>query len=193
MKVILKEKVKSLGNIGEIVDVSPGYARNYLFPKSLGVSANENNKKRLVNLQRSLTKKITGEKTSAQETAKKLQSMELEFFKKVGSNGKLFGSVSTDDLSRELLTKGIEIEKRLISLKNSIKTAGTFEAKAKIFSGIEATFLVKVTMDPKQALELKKKSSIDEEKEKNAVKKQKKKQKVKEQQETQESALKDKD
>ena len=160
MKVILRERVKSLGNVGEVVDVSPGYARNYLFPKKFGVLANENNKKQLVNLQKSLTKKVTEEKGLAQETAKKFQGVELNFFKKIGGSGKMFGSITTEDLSRELLTKGIEIERRLISLKRPIKTAGSFEAKVKLFSGVEATFFVKVSMEPKQALELKEATSI---------------------------------
>ena len=159
MKVILREKVKSLGNVGEIVDVSAGYARNYLFPKALGVLASKNNEKELANLKKVLAKKIDEEKETAQGTAKKLQDLELEFFRKVGASGKLFGSVSIGDISRELSTQNIDVEKRFISLKKTIKTTGLYEAKVKLFGGVEEVFKVKVTMDPKQALEQKEASS----------------------------------
>ena len=156
MKVILTEKVPTLGNIGEIVNVSAGYARNYLVPNRLAMVADDANKKLLSAQQKSLAKKVKGQRDAATELKKKLEGVTLELIKKVGASGKLFGTVTTSELSKELETKGFDVERRLIHLESPIKGLGTFNAKAKLFQDIEATFKVKVAIDPKQAEELKK-------------------------------------
>lgn len=155
MKVILKEKVPTLGNIGEIVNVSAGHARNYLVPNGLAMVADEGNKKQLVAQQKSLAKKIKSQKDAALDLKKKVEGITLELIKKVGASGKLFGTVTSAELSKELEAKGIHVERRLIHLESPIKGLGVFNAKAKIFQDVEATFKVKVAIDPKQAEELK--------------------------------------
>ena len=164
MKIILTEKVASLGNVGEIVNVSPGYARNYLIPKALGIVADENNKKQLDHHKKTLAAKVTEGRQAAEETAKKIGAMELEFVKKVGVNGKIFGNVTSGQLSRELTDRGIGVEKRLITLDKPIKSLGSFMARVKLFEGVEAELAIKVVMDPTQVVEQKKADSLSKDK-----------------------------
>lgn len=155
MKVILTEKVPTLGNIGEIVNVSAGHARNYLVPNGLAMVADESNKRLLAAQQKSLGKKIKAQRDAALEMKKKIEGMTLDLIKKVGASGKLFGTVTNAELSKELENRGVTVERRLIHLESPIKGLGTFTAKAKIFQDVEATFKIKVSIDPKQAEELK--------------------------------------
>ena len=155
MKVILTEKVPALGNIGDIVNVSAGHARNYLVPNGFAMVADESNKRLLAAQQKSLGKKIKAQKDAALEIKKKVEGMTIELIKKVGASGKLFGTVTNAELSKELENKGVLVERRLIHLEAPIKGLGLFNAKAKIFQDVEASFKVKVSIDPKQAEELK--------------------------------------
>lgn len=155
MKVILTEKVPTLGNIGEIVNVSAGHARNYLVPNGFAMVADEGNKRLLAAQQKSLGKKIQAQRDAANDTKKKIEGVTIELIKKVGASGKLFGTVTNAELSKELENRGITVERRLIHLDAPIKGLGVFTAKAKIFQDIEATFKIKVAIDPKQAEELK--------------------------------------
>jgi large subunit ribosomal protein L9 len=98
------------------------------------------------------------QKSEAQAVAKKLNGTKLELIKKVGSNGRLFGTVTTVELSKELAAKGIEVERRILSVDNPIKSVGTYTVTAKLFTDVEANFTVKVDMDPKQAEEIKAKA-----------------------------------
>lgn len=157
MKVILTEKVKSLGSVGEIVNVSAGYARNNLIPAKKAKLADASNAKQMADYQKMLAKKVAEEKAEAEALAKKLNGTVVSLVKKVGGNGRLFGTVTNVELSKELEKQDIIIERRLINVDTPIKTLGEFEMTAKLFSGVEATFKVKVEMDPKQVEELKKK------------------------------------
>lgn len=157
MKVILTERVKTLGNVGEIVNVSQGYARNYLLPNSFAVLADDSNTKQLNHQQKVLAKKMEEQKATAVAGAKKVEGMTLEFVRRVAGSGKLFGTVSNLEISKELEAQGIEVEKRMIVVPNPIKAIGTFDATAKLFEGVEASFKVNVTLDPAQAEEMKKK------------------------------------
>jgi len=166
MKVILTEKVPTLGNVGEIVNISAGYARNFIIPNKLGVVADEGNKNALANQQKALAKKVAEQKAEAEATKKKIAGLSLEFVKKVGANGKLFGAITTQDLANELANKGIEVERRLITVNNAIKAIGSYTAKVKLFQGVDAEFKIKVVMDPAQAEELKAKQAAAEKRKK---------------------------
>lgn len=157
MKVILTNNVKSLGSVGEIVNVSQGFGRNFLIPNRLAVLADESNKKQIEDHQKRLAKKVAEQKAEAQELAKKLNGLTLELIKKIGGNGRLFGTVTNTELAAKLSEQGVEVERRLITIENPIKTLGTFQITAKLFKDVSATFNVKVEIDPKQAEELKKK------------------------------------
>jgi large subunit ribosomal protein L9 len=156
MKVILIEKVKALGTIGEIVNVSAGFARNFLFPKKMAILADEKNSNVLKDKQKALAKKISAEKSEAEALKKKLEGLTLELIKKVGANGRLFGAVTTAEIAKELENKGVHLERRLIHIEGSIKALGTYEVKAKLFHDVTATFKVKVAIDAAMAEELKK-------------------------------------
>ncbi len=163
MKVILKERVPTLGNVGDILNVSQGYARNYLIPKKLAIVADYNNERVLEHNKRILSSKIKEEKKLAIEVKKKLESVNLQLERRVGPNGRLYGTVSTMDLSKELKKNNFDIEKRIISLPKPIKTLGEFDANVKLFSDIEASFKVTVnkdeSIDDHQELSDKKKKS----------------------------------
>lgn len=158
MKVILTEKVASLGNVGEVVNVSAGHARNFLFPQNKAVLADESNKAQMEHYNKMLGKKVAEEKGAAESVKKQLDGLNMDLIRKVGSNGKLFGAITTTELSKLLSEKGIEVEKRVLTVDNPIKSVGTYNVTAKLFHGVEAAFTVKVEMDPKQAEELKKKA-----------------------------------
>ena len=157
MKVILTERVNTLGNIGEIVNVSAGYGRNYLIPNSFAVLADEANTKQLNHQQKVLAKKMTEERNAAATAAKTIEGQTLEFVRRVAGSGKLFGTVSNLEIAKQLSTDELAIEKRMIVVTNPIKALGTFEMKARLFDGVEASFKVNVTLDPAQAEEMKKK------------------------------------
>lgn len=157
MKVILLEKVKSLGNIGEIVTVAEGFARNFLLPRKFALVADAKNSNVLKDKQKALGKKVAEEKNAAESIKKKLEGTTIEMIKKVGLNGKIFGSVTSQDVSAELEKKGIHVERRLITIEGTVKSLGTYDAKAKLFgSDVIANFKVKVSIDAAQAEELKK-------------------------------------
>ena len=155
MKVILTNRVKSLGGVGEIVNVSAGHARNYLIPNKLAKLADEGNEKQMEDYQKMLGKKVAEELATAEAISKKLSKTTVTVIKKVGGNGSLFGTVTNTELAKALEEQDIVIERRLITIETPIKTTGTFDITARIFKGVEATFKVEVKMDPKQAEEMK--------------------------------------
>lgn len=157
MKVILTEKVPALGSVGEMVNVSPGYGRNFLIPNRKAVIADAGNKKQAEHQKRALAKKIDAEKLEASELKKAVDSVVLTMVKKVGGNGNLFGTVTSTEVSKALKELGHDVEKRVITFVTPIKTLGEFVVNAKLFSDVVAEFKVKVEIDPKQAEELKKK------------------------------------
>lgn len=162
MRLILTEKVKSLGDIGEFVNVTPGYARNYLLPQKLALLADEGNTKAIENQQRRLAKKIEEYKNEALALKSKIDSLKIEMVKKVGSNGKLFGTVTNTELAKELQKHDIDVERRVIVIEDPIKGLGNFTVKVKLFSGVEGLLKVSVIMDPKQAEEIKQKQMASE-------------------------------
>jgi large subunit ribosomal protein L9 len=157
MKVILTERVKHLGNIGEIVKVSDGHGRNFLIPNKLAVLADDNSKQFVANKKKQLDKKIAEHRAGALELKSKIDGLVIEMTKRIGGNGKIFGNVSALDLSRELGNRGLDVEKRWIAIPNPIKSLGTFEVKVNMVSDVQAAFEVKVTMDEAQKVEIKEK------------------------------------
>ncbi|MCB9091912.1 MAG: 50S ribosomal protein L9 [Halobacteriovoraceae bacterium] len=157
MKVILNETVKDLGNVGEIHNVSAGYARNFLFPRNLATLADDSNTKALEDKKRALGRKIADEKNRAEDLKKKLEGVTVTVRKKVGGSGKLFGTVTTTEVSAELSKQDVDVEKRLIVIERPIKQLGQFEIQAKLFDDVVATFKVNVEMDAKQVAEEEKK------------------------------------
>lgn len=158
MKVILTEKVASLGNVGDIVNVSQGYGRNYLIPNNKAVLADEAHKKQVENQKRALANKVAAQKSDAEALATKVNGVSLTIEKRVAGSGALFGSVTAGELAHALRTEGLEVEKRNV-IAPAIKTLGEFKVQAELFAGVNAEFSVTVVMDPKQVIENEKKAA----------------------------------
>lgn len=128
MDVILLEKVQNLGDLGELVKVKPGYARNYLIPQGKATFATEESKAEFERRRKELEVAATERVQQAQQRAGQMQDLLVEITRKAGEEGKLFGSVSTVDISEAVAIKGIELEKSEIHLdEGSLKTVGEHE------------------------------------------------------------------
>ena len=144
MKLILKEDVDRLGQMGDLVEVKPGYARNFLLPKQLAAIATTRSVKLFEHEKRVISARIRKEKFAAEEKAKKIAALSLVIPVKVGEEGKLFGSVSAKDIAGAMLEAGIEIDKRKIILEKPIKEAGHFQVPVKVHHAVRTEVSVKV-------------------------------------------------
>lgn len=146
MKVVLLTDVKALGKKGELVNVSDGYARNFLFPKKLAKEADSQAMNELKNAEESRQYKIETDKKAANEAKAKLEGATVKITAKAGKNGKLFGSVTSKEISAAIKkTHGIDIDKRKITLDADIKAFGTYNAEIRLYSGIIANVKVSVS------------------------------------------------
>ena len=145
MKVILKEDVKGLGSKESLVNVSDGYARNYLIPRGLAVEATSVNMNVMKTKKEAEKSKKDRELAQAKELAEKLKNVEVVIKAKAGENGKLFGSITGKDIS-DYLKKNhkFDIDKKKIALSDSIKALGTYEAEVKLYSGVSTKLTVKI-------------------------------------------------
>lgn len=146
MKVILISDVKGLGKKGEVVNAKDGYARNFLIPKGLAKEATQGNLKVLNEQKTAKQRKAEEELKKARELAEKISKLTVEIQGKAGENGKLFGSITTNDISNSLKKQhNIKIDKRKIELDGgNIKSLGTTIAKVKIYPDVVAKLKVKV-------------------------------------------------
>ena len=144
MKVVLKQDVKGLGKKGELVNASDGYARNFLFPKNLAVEANAQNMSELKNREQAEKYRIATETAAAKANAEKISGKTIKLTAKAGANGKLFGSVTSKELSEKIADEfGIKVDKKKISC-DDIKQFGTYEFEVKLYTGISAKLFVMV-------------------------------------------------
>ncbi|MDD6021858.1 MAG: 50S ribosomal protein L9 [Acutalibacteraceae bacterium] len=144
MKVILKADVKGLGKKGQLVNASDGYARNFLFPKKLAAEANAQTMSELKNKEDAERYRIATEKAAAEKSAAKINGKTIRLTAKAGQNGKLFGSVTSKEVSDKLNKEfGINVDKRKIVMED-IKAFGTYEAEIKLYTGISARIYVNV-------------------------------------------------
>ena len=144
MKVILREDVQGVGNIGDVLEVARGYARNYLLPRNKAVEATGRNLKAVDHAKRVITEKAKKEKAEVEEYAKKVSATAVTITAQVGKDDKLFGSVTTKDIAEALAAKGIEVDKRKIHLDHPIKELGTTSVSIKLHSQVTATVSVTV-------------------------------------------------
>lgn len=144
MKVILKEDVKNIGNMGQIVDITDGFARNYLIPRGLAVEANVKNIKSLEHEKKVIQEKVKKIKISSQTLSDKLANMTLVIKAKAGEEGKLFGSVTTMDIAGQLKNEGFEIDKKKISLEEPIKRLGSYSVNIKLHADISTQINIQV-------------------------------------------------
>ena len=145
MKVILLSDIKGVGKKDQVVNVSDGYVRNFLFPKNMAVEANNDNMSKLKAKQDSNAFKKQQEKEEAQKVAEKLSSVVLKIPVKAGGNGKIFGGVSTKEIS-ELIEKNykIKVDKKKIELKETIKELGSRTINIKLYEGVIAKLKIDV-------------------------------------------------
>lgn len=137
MKVILLENIKNVGKKDEVINASDGYARNYLFPKKLAVEANTENMSKLKSRENADKYRKDQERKQAEEIAKKMQGIMLKVKVKAGENGKIFGGVTSKEISDELKKQyQIEVDKKKILLSENIKNLGMFVVDIKLYEGI---------------------------------------------------------
>lgn len=146
MKVILTQDVKGQGKKDQVIEVSDGYARNFLLPKKLAVPADNSALNDVKNKEASKQHKLDVEKAQAEATAEKLKSITVKFEYAAGPDKKLYGSVTAKDVAENLKKNyGIDIDKRKISLNENIKSFGSFTADVKLFTGVSGKINILVT------------------------------------------------
>lgn len=144
MKVILREDVKDVGNIGELLTVKDGYARNFLIPRGLALEANPKNVKALEHEKRKIQEKVKKAKSGAEEMAAKISAATVMIKAKVGEEEKLFGSVTAMDIAEALKKEGLDIDRKKITLDEPIKRLGNYTVSVKVHPEVSAQVTVQV-------------------------------------------------
>ncbi len=145
MKVILLQDIKGVGKKDEVINASDGYARNFLFPKKMAVPADEGNMARLQSKKDSQEYKKELERKDAKEVKCKIENIVLEIKVKAGENGKIFGGVTSKEISEELKNRySIQVDKKKIILKETIKTLGRFNIEIKLYEDIVANLVLQI-------------------------------------------------
>ena len=147
MDVILREDVQSLGKAGEMVRVKPGYGRNFLLPKGLAFEATEGNKKRIAAEAKARETRLAGEKAAASALAAKLGAATVALKGKAGEEGKLFGSITAQDIADGLAAQGLEVDRRRIELEHPIKTLGFHSVAVRLHPEVHAEVKVNVVAE----------------------------------------------
>jgi large subunit ribosomal protein L9 len=162
-KVLLREDVDDLGARGEIVRVRSGYARNYLLPRNLAVEATAGNVRSIEQERAALLKKEAKERSTAEAQSDQMRSLLLEFKRKAGEHGALYGSVTSMDLAEALKERGYEIDRHRIHLREPLKRLGEFNVPVRLHREVTIDLQVKVVpegeviighMTPEQEAEL---------------------------------------
>ena len=137
MEVILRQAVDNLGHPGDIVDVSSGYARNFLLPRGIAYEATPGNKKRIAQEKDSLESAENDRRSAAEVFAATIEPISLTFAARVGEEGKLFGSVTSGDIVAQLEAQGVHVEKRQIDLSEPIKALGVYKVGIKLHADVK--------------------------------------------------------
>ena len=171
-KVLLREDVDDLGARGEIVRVRAGYARNYLLPRNLAVEASAGNVKGIEAERAALLKKEAKERATAEAQSQQMGALELEFKRKAGEQGHLYGSVTSMDLAEALKERGYEIDRHRIHLREPLKRLGEYNVPVRLHREVTIDLKIRVApegevivghMTPEQEAEITKRPPADEE------------------------------
>lgn len=171
-KVLLREDVDDLGARGEIVRVRSGYARNYLLPRNLAVEASAGNVRAIEQERAALLKKEAKERSTAEAQSEQMRSLTLEFKRKAGEQGALYGSVTSMDLAEALKERGYEIDRHRIHLREPLKRLGEFTVPVRLHREVSIDLQVKVLpegevivghMTPEQEAEMNRRTQEQEE------------------------------
>ena len=137
MEVILRQSVDNVGQPGDIVKVSPGFARNYLLPRGLAYEATAGNRNRIAKEAARLEAAENERRGGARQLADKIEAVNLTFSARVGDEGKLFGSVTAADIAEQLVAHGIQVEKRMIDLHEPIKALGVYRIPVRLHADVK--------------------------------------------------------
>ena len=147
MKIILRQDHEKLGEAGNIINVKPGFARNFLIPQGIAMAASPQNKKRFENEKKQMNWRKEQEKRKAEELAKQLESVSCTITVQVGEEDKLFGSVTSQNIAESLAAQEYEIDKRKIQLEEPIKSLGIYSVPIKLHTDVEAKVKVWVVKE----------------------------------------------
>jgi large subunit ribosomal protein L9 len=136
MRVILCEEVSNLGTIGDIVNVKDGYARNYLLPRSLAVLASEGNTRQLNHQKRVLNNRKEKLLAEFRELAKKISKLTVSVTKQIGEEGRIFGTVTSQEIAEALAAQGLEVSRKKIRIVETINKVGTYTAEIKLHAEV---------------------------------------------------------
>ena len=145
MEVLLREDIENLGDRGQIVRVRLGYGRNYLLPRGLAVAATASNVRQIENERRVLSKREARERASAEASVKDFEGKQFTFERKVGEEGRLFGSVTALDIVHAIEAEGLKVERHRIRLKDPIKSIGEFDVPIRLHRDVVVTVKAIVT------------------------------------------------
>jgi large subunit ribosomal protein L9 len=147
MKLLLRQDYESLGVAGDVVNVKPGFARNYLIPKGYGMLATDKNVKRYENDQKQLHWLQEKEKRQSEELAKTLENVSCTITVQVGDEDKMFGSVTSQNITESLEAQGYTVDKRKVLLEEPIKSLGIYSVPIKLHADVEAKIKVWVVKE----------------------------------------------
>jgi large subunit ribosomal protein L9 len=148
MKVILTKDLENLGRAGALVDVKPGYGRNFLLPRQFAVIATAKNVRQLEHEKAGILARAARQRSSMDAMAKKISAIVLKFTRKAGDQEKLFGSVTSKDIHDMLVEQGYEIDRRQIHLPEPLKTVGDHEVEVKLHPEVSAKLKVAIAAEP---------------------------------------------
>lgn len=135
-EIILQEDVENLGSAGDVVDVKPGYARNFLIPRGLARRATAGNLKRIQEERRRREKAATRERQVAEDLSERLEGLSLSFSVRAGEEGRLFGSVTASDIADRLAEQGLEVDRRTLQLEEPIKELGVYRVSVDLHAEV---------------------------------------------------------
>ena len=148
MKVVLLKELEGYGNMGDVINVKDGFARNYLIPKGIALPATESNLRHVNSMISQKLRKLQKEKEKALALAKKLEGFMLEIKHPVGEKGKLYGSVTSAEIAKALSEKGFEIDRKKIILSKPIREVGIYTVQIKLHPEVEVQ--IKVDVQPQK-------------------------------------------
>jgi large subunit ribosomal protein L9 len=147
VQVILRHAVDDLGEIGEIVDVKPGYARNFLIPQGIAYEATDANRKRFEEERRHILERSARDLDRARAAAERIDGQSVNFSVRAGEQGKLFGSVTASDIAEALAEKGIEVDRHLVRLEEPIKQLGVYKVSVRLHADVRPEVTVWVVAE----------------------------------------------
>jgi len=147
MKVILRKQHEKLGNVGDVIDVKDGYARNYLIPRDFAFAANDGNMRALAEERKQADIRSTKELKAGEKMASELEKFSITLQMKVGEDEKVFGAVTGQMIAEALKEKGVDLDKRQIELEEPIKALGIYDVPVKLTQGVAAKIKVWVVRE----------------------------------------------